>query len=343
MDNMKNIPLTVSLADVEEREAEWLIPGYIPKGQINIIAGDGGAGKTTVWCNIAAAVSRGDTAFFDESFGGFAAGKPQQVLVLSAEDSLEYTLRAKLRKAGAKLGNIHSVSMKDERFGQLKFDSQLLRQLVEQLCPTLIVFDPLQAFIPSTVQMGQRNAMRSCLSPLITLGELYGTTSLIIVHTNKRQGTYGRNRIADSADVWDIARSVMIVGQTQDPEIRYLSQEKSNYGPLERTALFRIVDGMIQPEGYTDLRDVDYVRERDYAGYQAPQRQEAERFIVDYLRGGRQKVADLDSAATAAGISTGTLKRAKTRLRNDKQLGIENQGYGKDKVYYAYLVEQGPA
>ena len=100
MDKTKNIPLTVSLADVEEREAEWLIPGYIPKGQINIIAGDGGAGKTTVWCDIAAAVSRGDTAFFGESLGGFAAGKPHQVLVLSAEDSLEYTLRAKLRKAG---------------------------------------------------------------------------------------------------------------------------------------------------------------------------------------------------------------------------------------------------
>lgn len=342
MDKTKNIPLTVSLADVEEREAEWLIPGYIPKGQINIIAGDGGAGKTTVWCDIAAAVSRGDTAFFGESLGGFAAGKPHQVLVLSAEDSLEYTLRAKLRKAGAKLENIHSVRMKDERFGKLKFDSPLLRQLVEQLRPALIVFDPLQAYIPPTVQMGQRNAMRGCLSPLIALGERYGTTSVIIVHTNKKQGAYGRNRIADSADVWDIARSVMIVGQTQDPHIRYLSQEKSNYGPLERTALFRIIDGTIHLEGYTDLRDVDYVRERDYAGYQAPQRQEAERFIVDFLRGGKQKVADLDSAATAAGISTGTLKRAKTRLRSDKQLGIENQGYGKDKVYYAYLVEQAP-
>ena len=38
MDKTKNIPLTVSLADVEEREAEWLIPGYIPKGHMLTLA-----------------------------------------------------------------------------------------------------------------------------------------------------------------------------------------------------------------------------------------------------------------------------------------------------------------
>ena len=58
------------------------------------------------------------------------------------------------------------------------------------------------------MQMGQRNAMRACLSPLIGIGEEFGVTSLIVVHTNKKQGVFGRNRIADSADVWDIARSV---------------------------------------------------------------------------------------------------------------------------------------
>lgn len=30
--------------------------------------------------------------------------------------------------------------------------------------------------------------MRACLSPLIGIGEQYGVTSLIVVHTNKKQG-----------------------------------------------------------------------------------------------------------------------------------------------------------
>lgn len=63
--------------------------------------------------------------------------------------------------------------------------------------------------------MGDRNAMRQCLEPLIGYGDKYGTTFLIIEHTNKQSGVYGRRRIADSADIWDISRSVLIVGDAR--------------------------------------------------------------------------------------------------------------------------------
>ena len=35
------------LSDFDEREATWLIPGWVPKGQITLLAADGGTGKTT--------------------------------------------------------------------------------------------------------------------------------------------------------------------------------------------------------------------------------------------------------------------------------------------------------
>lgn len=225
-------PLLVSLSDVEEKEAEWLVWKYMPKGQINIFAGDGGSGKTTSWCGLAAAVSNGTKVFFEAenlNENPFVEREPQKVIFFSSEDSLEYTLKARLRKAGANLDNIYSASLRDERFSQIKFNSPILKDLIKEVKPALVIFDPLQAFIPPDIQMGQRNAMRNCLNPLIGLGEEYGTTFLIIVHTNKRQGVYGRNRIADSADVWDIARSVLITGMAKD-NIRYLSHEKSNYG-----------------------------------------------------------------------------------------------------------------
>lgn len=47
MNDEKNKPLLVPLSDVQEKTAEWLVPGYMPRGQINIWAGDGGSGKTT--------------------------------------------------------------------------------------------------------------------------------------------------------------------------------------------------------------------------------------------------------------------------------------------------------
>ena len=40
-----------SLEDFPEEEAKWLIPEWIPAGQISVIAADGGIGKTTLWCH----------------------------------------------------------------------------------------------------------------------------------------------------------------------------------------------------------------------------------------------------------------------------------------------------
>ena len=168
--------LLVSLNDVEEKEASWLVPQRMPKGQIIILAGDGGSGKTSCWCSLAAAISTGAQVFFDETPKEFFESEPQKVLFFSSEDSLEYTLKARLRKAGANFNNIFSVDLKNERFSEIKFNSKLLKELIEQVKPALIVFDPLQAFIPVDMQMGQRNAMRACLSPLIgnmTLDQLF--------------------------------------------------------------------------------------------------------------------------------------------------------------------------
>ena len=268
-------PFLVSLSEVEEKEAEWLVWQYMPKGQINIFAGDGGSGKTTLWCGLAAAVSNGTKVFFEadnpyenpfeereaqkDHFLCFSFEEREKVIFFSSEDSLEYTLKARLRKAGANLDNIYSASLKDERFSQIKFNSSRLKELIKEVKPALVIFDPIQAFIPPDIQMGQRNAMRNCLNPLIGLGEEYGTTFLIVVHTNKRQGVFGRNRIADSADVWDIARSVLITGIVKD-NLRYLSHEKSNYGEIGRTTLYTIQDGIAVFKEYSNKQDVYFVQ-----------------------------------------------------------------------------------
>ena len=334
-----NSPLIVPLTSVQEKEPEWLVSQYIPKGEITVLAGDCGSGKTTVWCGIAATISNGSKAFFESVLDEYGQREPQKVLFFSAEDSLEYTLRAKLRKAGADLSKIFSASLKDERFSNIKFGSQILKDLIRDIKPALAVFDPIQAFVPPEIQMGQRNAMRNCLRPLIGLGEEYGTTFLIVVHTNKRQGTYGRNRIADSADVWDIARSVMIAGTSTDNKTRYLSHEKSNNGEPAQTALFTINNGVAAFQEYCDKRDADFVKERDFSAYQAPQRLDAEKFIIDFLKNGKKPTKDLDEAASASGISKNTISRAKTQLRKKGVLGGASERYGQEKQFFSYLLE----
>ena len=222
------LPKLICMADVEEKEAEWLTPNYLARACINMMAGDGGSGKTTTWCGIATGVSAGTRVFFE---------------------------------------------------------------------------------------------------------------FLIGVHTNKQQGVFRRNRVADSADIWDISRSVLIIGQTQDGK-RYLSHEKSNYGEPGATAIFDIVDSVAVFEEYSDKKDKDFVGERDFETRQAPQRADAERFIYDFLKAGKKPTAELDEAAKAAGISKNTLNRAKTELRKRGLLGGKSEGFGNNKAFYSYLIEK---
>ena len=326
----------VSMDQVKEKEPEWLINAYIPKGQITVLAGDGGAGKTTIWCAIAAAVSSGSKCFLnqDNPFAGNC--KPGKVLFFSSEDTAEYTLVSRLRKNGAKLENVLSLSLSDDAFSEIKFDSERLEEIIKEYRPELVLFDPLQSFIPPNIQMGARNAMRACLNPLIGLGEQYGVTFIIVVHTNKQSGMWGRKRIADSADIWDIARSVLIAGEGNDG-LRYLSQEKSNYGPLAQTVLFKLDSGKVEFESYTDKKDKDFVAAVSAATYQAPAREDAKAFILDYLKDGEKETSELDEMMKAQGVSKETLKRAKADLRKENQIFYFNRGYGSEKKFYCKL------
>ncbi len=329
----------ITLCDVEAAEPEWLIRGYMPKYQITTLAGDGGSGKTTIWCSIAAAISSGHKCLLDDPLA--PARKPGTVLFFSAEDSIRHTLVKKLTAAGADLSRIISLDVANPDFAEVKFNSDYLKQLLETYRPELCIFDPIQSFVPANIKMGERNAMRQTLEPLIGYGEDYGTTFLIIVHANKMAGAYARKRVADSADIWDISRSVLMVGEAGNGEDysegdKYLSQEKCNYGPLQETVIYNLASGYAEQVGTTNKRDREFVLGAQYARQGKPAAQDAKDFILDFI--GDQKsvpVSELDEAAEALNIAKGSLRKAKVDLKAAGQLEIFAQGFGNAKKYYA--------
>lgn len=322
-----------SVDNAIEKDAEWLVPEYIPRFQVTIIAGEGGSGKTTVWCALAAAISSGKKPFMlgNKYPSEFVEDKPQNVMYFSAEDSTEYTLRRKLRKNGAKLENIKTIDIADERFRDIKFNSLFLAQLLSTYRPALCIFDPIQAFVPPNIKMGDRNAMRSCLSPLIGYGKTFGTTFIIIVHANKQSGVWGRKRMADSSDVWDIARSVIMAGETNEQGLRYLSHEKSNYGLTGDSILYEIKDEVASFKGVTCKKDKDFVTEIDYITRRAPQMEEAKEFVLDFLKDGEKEVSEIDNMAEAMSISKNALKNAKAELKKSGKIKTWSIGFNPKK------------
>lgn len=325
-----------TLDDFSEEEATWLIPGWIPEGQITLLAADGGIGKTTLWCSILTALSSGTSSILDPLTN---TREPRLVAFLTTEDSVRKKLKKKLREAGANEKNIITpdfLADKDGLLRNLKFGSPDMAKFIRHFKPALCVFDPVQGFIPPELNMGSRNAMRDCMAPLITLGEECGTTFLVVCHTNKRKGAYGRDRIADSADLWDISRSVLMAGYTEEQGVRYLSNEKNNYSQLQETLLFNIDDnGQAQSVGSSWKRDREYTQDAA-AAKTAPKREDCKEFILNALDEARGSMPskELEEKAALEGYAFKTVRNAKDELKKDGKIKYLQTGSAKDKTWH---------
>ena len=328
-----------TLDEFPEQEASWIVPGWIPEGQITLITADGGIGKTTLWVNIVAALSAGTRCILDPPD---LERDPAIVAFLSTEDSVSKKLRRQVREAGADLSRIITLDISNDVTGQLrglKFGSDMMMRFIREARPKLLVVDPVQGFIPPEVNMASRNAMRDCLAPLVSLGEEVGTSFIIISHSNKRKGAWGRDRVADSADLWDIARSVIMCGKTEDEEIRYCSQEKNNYDRLQETVLFRFLeDKQIEMVGRTWKRDRDFVSDNAVA-IGKPKVDECADWMLQYLydHGGDCLTRELDEASKQAGFTVSTTRRAKDALKSDGAIRYKNEGVGQTKIWRTVL------
>ena len=331
-----------TLNDFEEQEATWLVPGWIPDGQITLLASDGGVGKTSLWVNLISALSAGKRCILDPPE---MTREPLKTAFLTTEDSVSKMLKRKLRLAGADMANILTPDFTADREGalrSLKFGSQDMERFIRHFKPSLCVFDPVQGFIPPDINMGSRNAMRDCMAPLIALGEETGCTFLVVCHTNKRKGAWGRDRIADSADLWDVSRSVLMAGYTEEQDVRYLSNEKNNYAELHETLLFSIDgDGQVHTEGTSWKRDREFMQEAA-ENISAPKRDDCKAWILNTLdnAGGAMPTKDLEHDAQAAGYSGRTLRRAKDELKAAGQVKYFQTGSAKDKVWHIQKAER---
>lgn len=323
-----------TLADFEEKEVDWLIRGYIPKGNITILAGTGGTGKSSVWASLLAAVSSGKPSILEGTAG--IEREPKKVMFFTSEDAISEVVKAKARKNHAVQENIVLLDPTDDRFNKIEIGGEYLERLIAYHKPALCLFDPLQRFINSKLRMAERNAMRHALDSLQRLGMKYGTAFIILMHTNKQSGVYGRQRIADSSDMWDIARSVLMIGETGEDNLRYISHEKSNYSKLSRTVIFDIVDSVPVFKEWSDKKDRDFILSAlqvknnngiDYV-------QECANVILSELADAEKKtgdgiaVPDMDDLLNGMGYSDRNIRAAKHNLQESGFIQYERSGFG---------------
>lgn len=95
--------------------------------------------------------------------------------------------------------------------------------------PRLLIFDPLQTFIPQDSDMHSAGKMRLLLGKLAKTAERHKCAVVLVGHMNKSKSGKSLYGGLGSIDITAIARSVLMIARDGDnPQIRYMYPIKSS-------------------------------------------------------------------------------------------------------------------
>ncbi len=304
----------VCVANVEAEEVSFLWDPWIPRRKLTLLEGDPGQGKSYVSAALATSGSLG------KGLPGANPMEPFKTLFFSAEDGIGDTLRPRLDSMGADCSLIwaHDQAIdlsKPEGFSDF-------RGAVESLRPSLVVIDPLVAFVGQTNTF-RANEVRAILAPLAELAASLDCSILSIRHLTKGQMDRALYRGQGSIDFTAAARSVILAGtNASDPNERAIVHIKSNLAKTAGSLGYQIDEaGRFLWSGASTLTANDLLGaardDEDKSAYS-----EAEDFLRQVLVDGPVPAKDVKAQAREVGVSVKSLKVAKQRL------GIRSQKDG---------------
>lgn len=257
---------TVSMADLAGRpipERKWIVERLLPDRNVTDLSGDGGLGKSLLAQQLAAKMAGGGGTWLGHKT---IAGA---VLNISAEDELGEIQRRTLEIAKsegmslADLGNLHvadlttgidtELVMPDpENRQSVKPTPQLARleARIATLRPKLVILDTrADMFGGSEIDRVQvrifiRHLRRLCVS--------YDMAILLLSHPSRTGLTTGDGQSGSTAWGNSVRSRLYLKRDPDDPDLRVVTSEKSNYGPTSteirlrwENGAFRRVDTLI--------------------------------------------------------------------------------------------------
>ena len=175
------------LSNVTPKKCEKLASGFLHRGEITLLCGDGGVGKGQFVAQIAKSLTTGEpTEFFPQAPEGTG-----NIVILAGEDPIDTVLCPRMDAAGADLNKV-AVIAPDTYYEEMHKMPQLgdpdLMNWIAAGDPLLLVIDPFQAFLPDSVNLNNRQQIRNLLQLLRMQAQQHGFAILLVTHTNKNPG-----------------------------------------------------------------------------------------------------------------------------------------------------------
>jgi hypothetical protein len=309
------------------RPIRWLWPGWLPLGNLVMIDGDPGVGKSTIAEDIVARATRG------KPWPDGQKCRKTRALYLTAEEGINDTVLPRVLAAGGDPASVFVLTHIPLPDGQARLpsipaDIEYLSEVIREYGIRLVVLDVLASYLGGNdkVNSHQDTDVRRALYPLFKMAEKRGVCVIMLRHLNK-QGSISNAlyRGGGSIGISGQARAVHLAACDPDDKTgtrRILVPVKVNNrrrpaalayrlesaGPADDTAHVvwlgedrHTAEQLLAEQGGADERD-----ERDHVVA----------WVQDYLldsAGFEAPYAQIQAAARQAGISERTLRNARRR------------------------------
>jgi len=293
--------LIVTSADqISTGKVRWGWQHRMPLGELTLIPGREGIGKSLFLAWLVAQLTRG-------TLPGEFQGEPRSVLYVASEDSWRYTIVPRMVAAGADLSLLGKVGIADDRDDRLILPADCERVVdaaIERRSAALML-DPIISLIDDRLSVNQARELRRALEPLRRLAERAQIMVCALAHFNKSTDVDTLSKIPGARAWVEVARAAFGMAEDRDTGGYVASQIKNNLGRLDLPNLSYRIDSaaVMTSEGETDVGRLVWTGESevgvDEVLSRRPERQAREvsdttKTIIEYLRDAGQPV-DLET------------------------------------------------
>ena len=320
-------PILLGLDTVEPEEVFWLWKDRIPLRKLTLLVGDPALGKSLFTADVSSRISTGS------SWPDGTPATKGSVILLSAEDGPADTIRPRLDSHGADCNKIFCLTAirKNDSVAPfcLKEDIVHLESAIEQTSASLVVIDPLTAYLGGTNTIKDVD-VRSVLSPLSELAARKCVAVLAVMHLNKDSKNHAIYRTAGSMAFVAQARSVLALSKDfEDNSRRVLFSIKNNLSRIPPAYAFTVSEeGRIE----WDPNPVDDFDIENAFTNPSPQEsskvEQAEGLLVEFLKDGPMPANCVFAEGMVRGLSASSIRRAQKRMgiKPFRRGGIADEG-----------------
>lgn len=331
-----------TVSSITSESTTWTYPDWLAEGELSVLVGVPGSGKTAFACSLAAGVTKGNDF---ELYPGLAVKGDGHVIIVNDEDNHAKTIKPRLEAAGANMDRVHIIDTRgafgDEEPFSFAHDRDMDRLvgLNKRFNNNigLIVIDPIYLAVDG--DHGNNYKARKAYHRLSMLAKKLSCAILGIAHSVKNpSGKQPLARIGGTSALREVPRAILLLNKiANSPTVtggtHVLVHAKNSIGEIDDGFEYclkqvDIVDQNSDPlaprsglkfivtaKKFGSAEDILNEADRPKQVENAEKTKYAEEFLQAILKDGSKLWIDIEVLAQKDNVKKGTLMLAKSNLK----------------------------